>query len=339
MKKIYRRIALLLCISMIAGIVGRSELKAASSLNVRLIIVDKFVTKKEYNLKLGKKRQLNVRVNNAFGKTKVTYSSADKTIAKVTKKGFIRAMALGSVKIRVKVKCTSGSKKKVKKTWVRINVIGNDDVYPTSDPVPEYTPSYTDTVTPTTAPATGVMSAMLLVNGTTSKQFPMIILDNESGRMLYNSLPKVIYFTDQNQNTKTATETELIYAMDEFKPTNLAAGDLMLYGNSRYELTYEDHTSGYAYTRLARVTNVTGLKDALGTGPVSVTIIKSTLPTTGPSGTVAPTYAPGTSVRPTVTMPPILPVSPTPTPSLPPGVSAVPAATVTPGTTPRPSAS
>ncbi|MEE3467942.1 MAG: cyclophilin-like fold protein [Eubacterium sp.] len=289
MKRWNRRLAIWLCLCLVIGLLPPVVVRtrAASAITIKLVIANKKMTKKTYSLELGKKRQLSVKLNHTFGKTTIKYTSGKKSVATISKKGFIRSQSVGTTKIKVKVTCKSGRKKATKSSWVKIKVVDSDA---TPEPGPDVTPD-PGSVTPT-APVGGSLQAVLLVNGNNAKQFPMTILDNTSGRMLYDSLPKVLRLEDQNKNTKVGLDGELIYTMDEYRPTQLMAGDFMLYGTSRYELTYEAHQSGYSYTRLGWIADPSGLKEALGSGAVSVTIIRSTLPTVPPTATPAPTQTP-----------------------------------------------
>ncbi len=304
--------------------------RAASGITIKLVLANKKVTKKTYSLVKGKNRQLSVKLNHTFGKTTIKYTSGKKAVATISKKGFIRTKKTGTVKIKVKVTCQSGRKKQTKSSWVKIKVTD-----PSASPTPSETPLPSG-ATPT-APAGSSLQAALIINGTNAKQFPMTILDNESGRLLYDNLPKVLYLVDQNKNTKVGADSELYYPGDPYKPSELVAGDFMLFGNNRYELTYENHTSGYPFTRLGWISNPSGLKEALGTGPVSVTIVRSTLPTVPPTATPAPTMTP----RPSGWTPTPLPSGMTPTPH-PSGWTPGPSTSPTPlpsGVTPAPTAS
>ncbi len=315
-KNVYRRVALWLCLCLTIGLLpASSDVVSASSPTVKLIIGGKYVTGKTYKLKNNLARQLNVKTNNTFGNTTIKYTSSDKNKATVSSKGLIRAKKTGTVKISVKVTCKSRKRKRSRTVWTKIKIIANDA---SSSPSP----------TPTSQLG-GAMQAVLIVNGTNAKQFPMTILDNECGRMLYNALPKTLYLTDENKNVKTGLDPDgLYYPMEEFKPKTLLAGDFMLFGNSKYELTYEDHTSGYAYTRLGRISSPAGLKEALGTGPASITIIKSSLPSN-------PTPTPTATPRPSASASPWPSGVPRPTGSASPWPSGVP----TPTPTVRPSGS
>ncbi len=331
---VYRRVAIWLCLCLMIGILPfSSDSVSASSPSVKLIISGKYITKKTYKLEIGHGRQLNVKTNNTFGKTSIKYTSSNKNIATVNKNGLINSRNTGTAKISVKVTCKSGKKKRSTTTWTKIKIYRNGA-----------------SASPTPSPASqigGAMQAVLIVNGTNVKQFPMTILDNACGRMLYSALPKTLYLTDQNYNTKIGVDPEgIYYPMEEYKPKNLLAGDFMLFGNSRYELSYEDHTSGYAYTRLGRIMNPTGLKQALGNGPVSVTIIRSTLPS-NPTPTPSLTPRPSASASPWPSGVPTPTYSGSPRPSSSPWPSGVPTPSTSPGasvspgasTSPRPSGS
>ena len=297
--KNYRRLSIVICLALMLGLMSNMNRSiAGSGLKVRLVITDTFVTKKTYPLANGKHRQLQVRLSHAFGKVKTKYSSDDPSIASVTKKGYIAANAEGTTKIRVKVTCKSGKKKKTKKTWVQMNItppeatpapIYTEDPFYTPAPVFSLTPEPTATPTPATGKA---LQAFLQINGTAATTFVVSILDNAAGRALYESLPKVLAMTDQNGESKVATDPSSVYTMDEYKPTNLVCGDLMLYGNNKLELTYRDHTTGYAYTRLGRVLNPEGLSTVLGGGAVSATLVRGSIPTATPVPTVTPYRSP-----------------------------------------------
>ncbi|MBR6228645.1 MAG: Ig-like domain-containing protein [Eubacterium sp.] len=290
----YRKIALWLIICMVIGLLpGMGKTVAGSKLKVKLVLTDTFVTGKTYDLKQGKHRQLHVRIQNAKGKAALKYKSKDPSIASVTKKGYIEAKTLGTTKITVKVSMNNGKKTYNKKVWVNIHVIEPDPVVPTSgptDPTVSMTPmpsATSDTVFPA-----GSLKAFLQINGSAEATFEMSILDSAAGRKFYSSLPKVLYMTDQNRVSKVASDPELIYDMEEYKPGTLTAGDFMLYGTNKYEMVYSDHKNGYAYTRIGKVLNAARMSAIIGTGAVSVSIVKGSLPTTGPSSSPRVTSSP-----------------------------------------------
>ena len=49
-------------------------------------------------------------------------------------------------------------------------------------------------------------------------------------------------------------------------------GDIMLYGSNCIVLFYEDFSTSYSYTPIAYIEDTNGLKSALGSGDVTVTI-------------------------------------------------------------------
>ena len=320
LKNVYRKVALWLCLCLMVGILPESsEVLSASKPTVKLIIAGKYVTQKTYKLKKSLRRQLNVKTNNTFGKTTTKFTSSNTKIATVNSKGYIKSKKTGTVKISVKVTCKSGKKKKSTTTWTKIKV-------------------YSDSSSPSPSPTTsssvgGAMQAVLVVNGPNARQFPMTILDNEAGRALYNALPKALLLNDEDKNVKSGYDPDgLYFPMEEYKPKTLLAGDFMLYGNSKYELTYEQHTSGYEYTRLGRIMNPTGLKETVGTGPVSVTIIRSSLPG-------QPTPTPSLTPRPSASVSPGASGSPNPSASVRPSGSPNPSASARPSGSPGASAS
>lgn len=57
---------------------------------------------------------------------------------------------------------------------------------------------------------------------------------------------------------------------DSAVPGRIEAGDVMLYGSDCLVVFYESFSTTYSYTPIGHITDTSGLKDALGSGSVSV---------------------------------------------------------------------
>ena len=71
---------------------------------------------------------------------------------------------------------------------------------------------------------------------------------------------------------------EKYYYLESMLPSNptrvekIESGDIMLYGDNCLVLFYEDFTTSYSYTRIGKIENTEGLKEALGSGNVEMEI-------------------------------------------------------------------
>ncbi|MBO7641010.1 MAG: hypothetical protein J6S66_04560 [Bacteroidales bacterium] len=101
-----------------------------------------------------------------------------------------------------------------------------------------------------------------------SKTFTADIEDSETGKAFMAKLPLTLDMSELNGNEKYCYGVELPRADKRYD--SIAAGDLMLYSGNCIVLFYGS-AGGYSYTRIGKLTNTTGLKEALGTGSVKVT--------------------------------------------------------------------
>ncbi len=136
-KKMRRFLAFGLAFALTASsLVTASESSAASKKKIKSVtlkIGKKKVTKKTYKLAKGKTAKIKVTVKPASAKKKVTFKSAKKKVATVTKKGKVTAKKVGTAKIKVTV---TGKNKKKKTTWVKIKVTKKAESTTTATPTP-----------------------------------------------------------------------------------------------------------------------------------------------------------------------------------------------------------
>lgn len=101
------------------------------------------------------------------------------------------------------------------------------------------------------------------------KTFTATLLENEASVKFQSLLPITVTMTDLNSNEK-------YYRLPQNLPTNasnpgtIQNGDLMLWGANTVVIFYESFSTSYPYTRLGKIDDPNGLKEALGTGDVKV---------------------------------------------------------------------
>ena len=109
-------------------------------------------------------------------------------------------------------------------------------------------------------------SVVLTVN---ARDFLIDLEENTSAAAFREKLPMTFRMNELNGNEKYFDlKTEL--PADASGPGNIKCGDLMLYGSSTVVLFYQDFSSSYRYTRLGKVRDPDGLREALGDGNPTV---------------------------------------------------------------------
>ena len=100
--------------------------KAPAVKSISLKIGKKKVTKKTYKMKPGEKKKIKVSVSPKKGKNVVQFTTSNRKVAAVSKKGTVTAKKTETAKIKVTVKKGASKKKggmsKKKTTWVKIKV-------------------------------------------------------------------------------------------------------------------------------------------------------------------------------------------------------------------------
>lgn len=113
-----------------------------------------------------------------------------------------------------------------------------------------------------------VMSAIKIEIG--SRKFTATLFDNATTHALKSKLPFKLDMIELNANEKYA-DLPVSLPAKASNPGIIKAGDIMLYGTSTLVIFYETFNTRYAYTRIGRIENTAGLKEALGSRDVAVT--------------------------------------------------------------------
>jgi hypothetical protein len=103
-----------------------------------------------------------------------------------------------------------------------------------------------------------------------SQTFTATLLDNNSAKAFKEMLPMTVEMTELNRNEKYVRLPENL-PTNASNPGTIHSGDLMLYGSNTVVLFYEGLNTSYSYTRLGKIDDTTGLKNALGTGNLTGT--------------------------------------------------------------------
>lgn len=239
---VWRWLALTMLIVVFAGSVSVKRVVHAKTGTV----IPKLKSKKEVSLKEGGSSKVKV-----SGKyiVKVTYSSSDKRIAVVSKKGKITAKGSGSCKVKAKVSYRKKAEGKIYKKSFTVTVKVKHE-----QKQEEKQQSFT-----------------IRING---QDFTAKIYNTQTGREFYEKLPKTITMSELNGNEKYYY-ADTTFTTDEKKIDTIKTGDLMLYGDNCIVLFYDTFRTNYKYTRIGYIENPEGLAKAVGSGKVKVSFLKN----------------------------------------------------------------
>lgn len=106
----------------------------------------------------------------------------------------------------------------------------------------------------------------VIING---QEFEAVLNDNEAARQFKEMLPMQLDMEDLHDNEK------YFYFSDDFDTADqelkeIHEGDLLIYDSKCLVLFYESFETTYQYTPLGKISDTAGLKEALGTGTVSI---------------------------------------------------------------------
>lgn len=102
------------------------------------------------------------------------------------------------------------------------------------------------------------------------RKFAATLFDNATTQALKSRFPLKLDMVELNANEKYA-DLPVSLPAKASNPGIIKAGDIMLYGTSTLVIFYETFNTRYAYTKIGRIENTAGLKEALGSGDVAVT--------------------------------------------------------------------
>lgn len=128
--------------------------------------------------------------------------------------------------------------------------------------------------------STEVMSEMttiqVIING---QEFEAELNDNKAARQFTEMLPLQLDMEDLHDNEKYFYFSENFGTADQ-EMKEIQEGDLLIYDSKCLVLFYESFETSYQYTPLGRISDTAGLKEALGTGTVSVSFQAESTPDT-----------------------------------------------------------
>ena len=101
------------------------------------------------------------------------------------------------------------------------------------------------------------------------KTFSAALENTPAAAEFVKLLPLTLRMNELNRNEKYIGLSEKLPA-EPSCPGRIRSGELMLYGRSTLVLFYESFPTSYSYTRIGRITDVKGLKEAVGDREVTV---------------------------------------------------------------------
>ena len=116
-------------------------------------------------------------------------------------------------------------------------------------------------------PSTTTVGDITLTIG--DRTFTATMEQNSTAEAFRALLPLTLEMQELNDNEK-------YHYLSQSLPTNrtkvgtIHAGDIMLYGDNCVVVFYETFTTTYQYTPIGHITNPEGLKEALGSGKVTI---------------------------------------------------------------------
>lgn len=104
-----------------------------------------------------------------------------------------------------------------------------------------------------------------------SKHFTATLHDNESARAILKEMPFTLKMDDFASQEKVARLPFALPSASTQTPATIRAGDIYLWSNDNLVLFYTTFSNSYSYVPVGYIEDVTGLREALGTGSVTIT--------------------------------------------------------------------
>lgn len=118
-----------------------------------------------------------------------------------------------------------------------------------------------------TQPSDEEVTRIVVTVGT--ERFYATLAKNETAEAFKKRLPLTLDMSELNGNEKYNYLSENLPS-NSFSVRTINEGDIMLYGSDCVVLFYETFSTSYSYTRIGKIDDTSGLKEALGRGNVTV---------------------------------------------------------------------
>lgn len=119
---------------------------------------------------------------------------------------------------------------------------------------------------PTRTKQTQGAAMQLTINNRT---FAADLADTAAAQEMCRLLPLTLNMQDHQRNEKHAPLPQSLSRADQ-RPGRIEAGDIMLWQGDTIVVFYESFDSTYSYTRLGKIRDIQGLKQAVGKGAVNI---------------------------------------------------------------------
>ena len=117
------------------------------------------------------------------------------------------------------------------------------------------------------SPASATVGDITLTIG--DRTFTATMEQNSTAEAFRKMLPLTLEMQELNGNEKYHYLSQSLPA-NRTKVGTIHAGDIMFYGDNCVVVFYETFTTAYQYTPIGHITNPEGLKEALGSGIVTI---------------------------------------------------------------------